>query len=71
MTVIENLLKKSDYKIVLHLTQRQASVIVTALQLIRFEIITKAEYKQVKPTTDLMKDLIIILESKIKVQDLR
>jgi hypothetical protein len=53
------------------LTQRQASVIVTALQLIRFEIITKAEYKQVKPTTDLMKDLIIMLESKIKVQDLR
>lgn len=64
-TVIENLLRKND-KITFCFIPRQATIIHTSLTLVRFEILAKTNYKESKETLDIMKEIIMILEGRLK-----
>jgi hypothetical protein len=65
-TVIENLLRKNDDKMTFQLTKKQSSIILTSLNLIRFEIVSKSDHKEAKDTLDIMRELIVLFDSRLK-----
>ena len=67
-TIIENLLRKNN-KFTFHFTPRQTIIIHTAMTLVRFEIQAKANHKESKDTLDIMKEIIVLLEGKLKEKE--
>lgn len=68
-TIIENLLSRKNDKFTFHFAKRQTSIILTAMSLIRFENIAKAEYWEAKDTVEQMREIIVLLEGKLKEKE--
>jgi hypothetical protein len=55
-----------DDKLAFEFTKRQTSILHTAMVLVKFEILSKANYWKSKPTLDVMQEIIVMLEAKLK-----
>jgi F0F1-type ATP synthase membrane subunit a len=50
---------------VFEFTRRQTSILLTAMTLVKFEIISKSNYQQAKPTLQIMDELIKLLQTRL------